>query len=154
MNAVKAGNYIETAAAWAGISKDTLYNWLKKGARSRRGKFRAFAEAMEKAQAEAEMRDIQTIGQAALSGNWQASAWRLERKFPKKWGRVDRSEVTGKDGGPVEVKGEVTGSEHAELVADSLLRLAERLLVPKTEGDAERAGGADPASQDGTVASE
>ena len=33
--AVRAGNFIETAAAFAGISKQTLYNWLKEGARER-----------------------------------------------------------------------------------------------------------------------
>ncbi len=33
--------------------------------------------------------------------NWQAAAWRLERKMPHKWGR---HEVTGADGGAIQVK--------------------------------------------------
>jgi len=29
VDAIKAGNYMETAAAYAGISKQTLYNWTQ-----------------------------------------------------------------------------------------------------------------------------
>jgi hypothetical protein len=36
--------------------------------------------------------------------NWQAAAWRLERKKPHKWGRHEPHEVTGADGGAIEVK--------------------------------------------------
>jgi hypothetical protein len=35
----------------------------------------------------AELRDLTNINQAAAAGIWQASAWRLERRFPKKWSR-------------------------------------------------------------------
>jgi hypothetical protein len=51
--------------------------------------------------AEAEMRDVALIAQAAKE-NWQAAAWRLERKYPARWGRKTQHEVTGKDGKPVE----------------------------------------------------
>jgi len=33
--AVRAGNYMETAAAYAGINKDTLYHWLRRGAKEK-----------------------------------------------------------------------------------------------------------------------
>ena len=100
VKAIQAGNYIETAAAYAGISKNTLYEWLRRGQREKdrvaknpRFKikkaeelFVKFADAVEKALAEAEMRDVVIIGKAAEE-QWQAAAWRLERKFPHKWGR-------------------------------------------------------------------
>ena len=35
---------------------------------------------------------------------WQASAWRLERKQPDKFGKKDKHELTGKDGKPIEIK--------------------------------------------------
>ena len=82
--AVAAGNYMETAAAYAGISKDTLYKWLKRGRRCERGKYRQFTDAVEKAQGESEVRDLQAIG---LDSSWQSKAWRLERRFPQNWGR-------------------------------------------------------------------
>ena len=100
VQAIKAGNYIETAAAYAGINKSTLYDWLKRGEREKqrvaknpRYRIRKsekiyveFSDAVEKALAEAEMRDVLLIGKAAEE-QWQAAAWRLERKFPDRWGR-------------------------------------------------------------------
>jgi hypothetical protein len=88
VQAVAAGNYLETAASYAGISKDTLYRWLRRGAKERQGPYHAFAEAVQKALADAEVRDVARVAQAAEK-NWQAAAWRLERKFPAKWGRRD-----------------------------------------------------------------
>lgn len=92
VDAIRMGNYIETAAAFAGINKSTLYDWLKKGARSKSGKFREFSNAVEKALAESEIRDVAVIS-AASKDNWQAAAWRLERKFPDRWGRKSRIEA-------------------------------------------------------------
>lgn len=126
---IRAGNYMETAAAAAGISKDTLYNWLRRGARYKAGeedyniekyqKYAEFKDKVEQAQAEAEIRDVMIISKAAQE-SWQAAAWRLERKFPDKWGKKEKSnvELTGKDGGPVELEG---GKEQAiiqQLVTD------------------------------------
>jgi hypothetical protein len=102
VDSLRMGNYIETASAYAGINKTTLYDWLKRGARENRGKYRVFSNAVEKAMAEAEMRDVALIAQAAKE-NWQAAAWRLERKYPARWGRKTQHEVTGKDGNPVEI---------------------------------------------------
>lgn len=87
--AIRAGNYIETAAAYAGVNKSTLYDWLKRGGRAKSGKYKEFSNAVEKALAEAEVRDVFIIGKAAEE-NWQAAAWRLERKFPERWGRKER----------------------------------------------------------------
>jgi transposase len=88
------GNYIETACAFCGITKKTLYEWMKLGNLEEQGIHRNFLNAVNKAQAEAEMRDVQNIHNAAKT-DWKASAWRLERKFPKKWGRMERLEHDG-----------------------------------------------------------
>jgi transposase len=95
---IRAGNYIETASACAGINKDTLYDWLKRGAREKARKdgkidkreeiYVHFSDAVEKAIAEAEARDVMIIANASKN-DWKASAWRLERKFPNKWGRKE-----------------------------------------------------------------
>lgn len=87
--AIRAGNYIETSAAYAGISKATLYAWLTKGRRSSAAAdrpYREFVAAVERALAEAEVGDVARI-KAAAEFQWQASAWRLERKYPERWGR-------------------------------------------------------------------
>ena len=102
--AIRAGNYIETSAARVGINKTTLYNWLTKGgrevtrveaglAKGRRCKVTAkaqpyvdFLDAIKRAEADAEARDVAIIAKAALK-QWQAAAWRLERKHYSRWGR-------------------------------------------------------------------
>ena len=109
INAVKAGNYIETAAAYAGISKPTLYAWMKKGNEQSKGIYRDFLNAIEKALAESEVRDVMIIGSAAKD-NWQAAAWRLERKFPKRWGRHDRLDLNHE--GKVNILHDVEAVEH------------------------------------------
>lgn len=106
---IRMGNYIETAALLAGVSKQTFYTWVKKGhaerEAGRNGKYARFLDAVEKAQAEAEALDLAIITKAAREGQWQAAAWRLERKFPDRWGRRKYEvEHTGKDGGPVQVE--------------------------------------------------
>jgi hypothetical protein len=92
VQAIRAGNYIETAAAYAGIAKDTLYAWLRRGAAGTEPEYSEFAAAVEQALASAETRDVALIGQAAEK-EWQAAAWRLERKFPDRWGRKYRHEL-------------------------------------------------------------
>jgi len=85
--ALKAGMYMETAAAYAGIDKDTLYDWLKKGARGESPEHAKFSDAVKRAVAEAELTDLLMIKKAASEGTWQAAAWRLERRFRERWGR-------------------------------------------------------------------
>ena len=99
---IQGGNYMETAAAAVGICKASLYKWLKRGARSNSGIYRSFVDAVEKAAAEAEMRDVIRIDQAIEQGVWQAAAWRLERKHFERWGRRERREITGPGGGPIQ----------------------------------------------------
>jgi hypothetical protein len=103
-NFVRIGSYIETAVAACGVSKDTFYTWLKDANHLHTLNRKAlekgeafdptdeeialmdFADALEKAVAESELQDVATIRRAS-EDNWQAAAWRLERKFPQKWGR-------------------------------------------------------------------
>lgn len=88
IQAILSGNYLETAAAYAGIARSTLYSWLRRCARENNGPFHELSNAVKKALADAEVRDVTHIAKAGES-EWQASAWRLERKFPDKWGRRD-----------------------------------------------------------------
>lgn len=92
---LRAGAYVETAAAAAGIAKDTLYAWLRRGAAGEEP-FARFAAAVEEAQAKSELRDLAIIGKAAET-EWTAAAWRLERKYPDRYGRRARIEHSGHD---------------------------------------------------------
>lgn len=94
LTAIRAGNYVETAAAHCGINKVTLYDWMKRGAAEESGIYREFSNAIEKAWADAEVRDVALLAKAAQE-NWQAIAWRLERRHPDRWARRERLEHSG-----------------------------------------------------------
>ena len=132
VDAIRMGNYIETAAAFSGISKDTLYRWLRQGREAKRGKFRNFSDAVEKALAESEMRDVAVIATAAKE-NWQAAAWRLERKFPERWGRRQKVDAQ------LEHSGQVSGNDTVvvqQIIDDPNSReLARQLFRRTTQGD-------------------
>lgn len=104
VQAIVGGNDITVAAAYAGIHRDTFYYWLERGRAAKRGIYSDFSDAIEKAQADAETRNVALIAKAAQDGTWTAAAWWLERKYPERWGRKERHEITGKDGGAVTVK--------------------------------------------------
>lgn len=96
VEAVKMGATYELAAGYAGISEALFYEWLK-------GKVE-FLEAVKAAEGVAAMVWLAKIEKAASEGAWQAAAWKLERRYPHAYGRnVTQMEVTGKDGGPIEV---------------------------------------------------
>jgi len=101
VQALRVGNYIETAAAWAGIGRQTLFDWLRRGRGESSGMYHDFVKDCEEALAASEVRDLGLIAQAAPS-QWQAAAWRLERRYPDKWGRRERFAVTDGEGNPVQ----------------------------------------------------
>ena len=103
---IRHGAYIETAAAFCGIHKDSLYRWLKIAAGDEATELHhQLNDALKRALADAEIRDLSVITKAAQEGIWQAAAWRLERKHPERWGRHARVEVqhSGVDGRPIEI---------------------------------------------------
>ena len=107
---LRAGNYIETTAALVGINRDSIYEWLKRGAaeqerlmknprarlRKREEIFVEFSDTVKKAQAQSEAMLVGLVGKAAEK-NWTAAEWRLERKFPDKWGRTERNVAAAQD---------------------------------------------------------
>ena len=102
LSAIRAGNYLDTSAAHAGIHRDTLHAWLRDGANNKSPDLRQFSDAVQKAIGDAESMHVARIA-AATQKHWQAAAWWLERRYPDRWGQKLRQEVTGADGGPVKV---------------------------------------------------
>lgn len=104
------GNYTQTAAALAGVTHQTMVDWIRRGVIERRRMAEAgevepeekeaiYAElslAVDQALAESEDRDLTVIMHAAPR-NWTAAAWRLERRHPGRWGRIDRTQVIDDD---------------------------------------------------------
>lgn len=73
-----AGNTHEVAAEACGIDVSTFYTWRREKPE--------FAEAVQRAEAEAEAVLVARISKAAANGSWRAASWLLERRNPEKWG--------------------------------------------------------------------
>lgn len=134
IQAVRGGNYLKTACAFAGIDYTTLRRWIHKADEpDAPPEYREFRDALEKARADAEVAALAKIQKAANEGQWQASAWFLERSMPERWARKEKTqlEITGEGGGPVKV---VSG---IELEPEAMAALARRLQARAIEGDAE-----------------
>ena len=132
IESVRAGNYLEPSAFRAGVSKSVVYDWIKRGAkekerlaknpkarlRKKEQPFVEFLDALKRAEGDAEVRDVALIANAAQT-QWQAAAWRLERKHFARWGRKQAIEHSGKDGKAIKVKHGVT-KEAAKQIRDRL----------------------------------
>jgi len=92
LEALRGGNTRRASCAAGGIDQTTFANWLKE--------YSDFSYAVEKAEGEAELRNLAVI-QDATKTTWQAAAWWLERKHKQEWS--SRVEQTGADGSPVKV---------------------------------------------------
>jgi len=101
--ALEAGNYIETACDYVGISRTTLYRWLAEGEQDKaKPLFRELSNTVTRSRAVAEMRNVYKIQQAAEE-SWQAAGWWLERSHSKKWGRQQKVELSGVEGSPINI---------------------------------------------------
>ena len=128
---IRQGNYAQTACEMVGIGTTTYYRWLETAEKDNAPKiYREFRDAIKRAEAQAEVRSVTRIMQAADEGTWQASAWYLERKHPTKWGRNDklRQEITGADGAPLEVT-----IDARQAVLEFLNEGADGAITPRTD---------------------
>ena len=104
VNAIAAGSYAYVAADFVGISRSTHYAWLERGELGE-APFSEYLDAIRKAEAASEVRNVAIIQKAADEGDWRASITYLERKFPDRWGKRERNsiELTGANGAPIEL---------------------------------------------------
>ena len=124
LEAIEVGAYYETACVLAGISYQTLRNWMLRGEKAGKGLYFDFFEALTGAEARNEldrlkewrvfMRDEIGIVETTLPdgtvvskekimryGDYRAIKDFLERRYRARWGQ--KVEVGGLDGGPIEI---------------------------------------------------
>jgi transposase len=99
---VSAGNYRQVAAQYHGVPLRTFHRWCQMGRKAKSGAYFDFWHALLKAERDAEIVAVKRVIDASAE-DAKHMEWWLERKFPGRWGRKDRVEVTGKKGGPVEL---------------------------------------------------
>ena len=81
LQAIQAGSTYEYAAQFAGITRTTLFYWLRRGEEQSSGIYRTFFNEFKKAEGTACIGSLAVINREARDGNWQAAAWLLERRF-------------------------------------------------------------------------
>lgn len=183
IDTVRAGNYLETGAAYAGIGRSTLMRWLadadKPGAPLH---LREFRDAVARARAEAEVRTVALIGKQMTGGYVLEETTRtldsgatettrryappdgrlgleyLSRVSPSRFGRRTAIEVSGPDGGPVQVEasdlGRIAGSlrdwlSEAPRVVEGEVVEGGQTLALTTGGEAGAGAGGEEASDGG-----
>jgi len=78
--AISMGATYELSCAYAGISYDTFNEWRKEKSE--------FSDAVKEAEGRAVVGWLAKIEKAANDGSWQAAAWKLERRYPREYGRT------------------------------------------------------------------
>lgn len=78
VEAIEHGATYELASHYAGITYETFRTWLKDKT--------AFSDRVKAAEGVAAMKWLTLIDLAAVD-NWQAAAWKLERRYPSMYGR-------------------------------------------------------------------
>lgn len=102
----------ELAASRAGVNRRTIWEWTKSKPE--------FAEMVENAEAVAAAHWLDQIESAAADGNWQAAAWRLERRYPDTYGQPKvKHEVSGPSGRPIPVRVFDAATVFSEIAAGS-----------------------------------
>ncbi len=90
---IELGATYEDACACAGISSRTFRTWMRLGrqeseAEQEEGDFCSFFRAIRQAEGRLVFRLLAKIEEAATAGLWRAAAWKLERRFPERYGRL------------------------------------------------------------------
>lgn len=142
VQAIRNGAYLVHAAGFAGIHPETLRRWVRNGegpeperaayssahqhrkARNFHRRCTELCGAIERAEAHFVLAQLQLIRELALERrNWRAAAWLLERRFPDLFSL--RTEVTGADGGPIEVVDPAADLERLERVLEEYAERAQ-----------------------------
>jgi hypothetical protein len=92
--ALRAGNYRKASALSAGISEPTFHRWMKLGERAKSGIHHDFYEAVLRAEADAEVHAVAVI-RRAMTKDWRAAGYYLERRHPDRWRRRESIENEG-----------------------------------------------------------
>lgn len=78
LDAIRLGATHELACNYAGVSITTFYEWKSTKAE--------FSEAVKQAEGAGAVKWLERI-EAAANEQWQAAAWKLERRYPEQYGR-------------------------------------------------------------------
>jgi hypothetical protein len=101
VEAFRVGATHAIACEYAGIVKETMYQWFEKAAQGREP-YVTCAAQVKRSQGVAAVGWLAKIEQAASAGDWRAAAWKLERRYPEEYGRQVQ-DVQHRFDGPLQI---------------------------------------------------
>jgi transposase len=106
---VKVGGSMSDAAGIVGVSLKTIQNAYRHNPDFYAGVMKAKRDGK-----------LQLIKKVKSAKPWQAAAWMLERKYGQEFGRKDRHEHTGANGGPIKSETKVGPLDLSKLSDEEL----------------------------------
>lgn len=79
---------------YLGITADTFYKWLNRGEERKGSLYADFADTIKRGRAHLMGDCLKDIINAGKSGEWQARAWILERRWPDEYGKRDKLDMS------------------------------------------------------------
>lgn len=110
---VEAGATNADACAYIGVHEATFYRWLQNPKTEAE---RELCKELKKAETKRKLWHLRKIQQASDNGTWQASAWYLERRYPREYAKPE-----------VQLRVDVKPEDVQSAANDSLLGLAKQL---------------------------
>lgn len=110
---VESGATNADACAYIGVNESTFYRWLQNPKTEAE---RGLCNDLKKADARRKLWHLRKIQQASENGAWQASAWYLERRYPREYAKPE-----------VQLRVDMKPEEVQTASNESLLGLAKQL---------------------------
>jgi transposase len=98
--ALGEGATVEHACDYAGIHKQTFYNWIHRG-EADDPEYIDFFDAITHARGRGIVTDLEVISAAVRAGDWRAAAWRLAHRYPADYGQ--KVKIQGDAQQPLEI---------------------------------------------------
>jgi hypothetical protein len=124
--AILLGASFEIAAKFAGISISTFERWRAQAEHARPGTALArLRERLSAAEGRAAIGWLAHIEQAARDGDWRASAWKLEHRYPEYYGKRVQADLTLRIRQMAEEVAQEMGIEVEQLMREAQMFLKE-----------------------------
>lgn len=109
---VKGGASNADVISYLGVAESTFYAWLRDPQNDAQAEL---AQGIKKAETERKLWHLQRIHKAAEEGDWKASAWYLERRYPNEYARTQR------------ITGEVVTTQRSDALTEAIRETAKRM---------------------------
>jgi hypothetical protein len=116
LSAIARGMSHEQCCDLARIDPETFRRWMRWGAEGQEP-YATFCGDLKVAEAEGIYRRLERI-EAGTQG-WQGAAWINERRYPHHFGRLERIEHSGPEGGPIAFSATDLRDARARVLAES-----------------------------------